>query len=177
MKLGLGLYRQMLTPDNFRFARQAGATHIVAHWVDYFSEGPRLPAAESKGYGWGVTQNQGKLWSVEELTDLRKAVEAEGLTLAAIENLDPSHWHDVLLDGPKKLHQLEDLKTIVRNMGRAGIPILGFHFMPNSVWRTDRMSQGGAGQAAPSSTWPPSIRRLVRAAFGDSWPSPTSDST
>jgi mannonate dehydratase len=34
MHLGLGLYRHMLTPDNFRFARQAGATHIVAHWVD-----------------------------------------------------------------------------------------------------------------------------------------------
>jgi hypothetical protein len=25
MKLGLGLYRPMLTPENFRFARQAGA--------------------------------------------------------------------------------------------------------------------------------------------------------
>ena len=31
MKLGLGLYRNMLTRENFRFARQAGATHIVAH--------------------------------------------------------------------------------------------------------------------------------------------------
>ena len=36
-KLGLGLYRHMLTPENFRFARQAGATHIVPHWVDYFT--------------------------------------------------------------------------------------------------------------------------------------------
>ena len=31
MKLGLGLYRHMLTAENFRFARQAGATDIVAH--------------------------------------------------------------------------------------------------------------------------------------------------
>ena len=38
MKIGLGLYRHMLTPENFRFARQAGATHIVAHWVDYWGE-------------------------------------------------------------------------------------------------------------------------------------------
>ena len=28
MKIGLGLYRESLTPENFRFARQAGATHI-----------------------------------------------------------------------------------------------------------------------------------------------------
>ena len=36
MKLGLGLYRHMLTRENYQFARQAGATHIVAHLVDYF---------------------------------------------------------------------------------------------------------------------------------------------
>ena len=30
MKLGLGLYPHILTDENFRFARQAGATHIVA---------------------------------------------------------------------------------------------------------------------------------------------------
>ena len=31
MKIGLGLYREQLTPENLRFARHAGATHIVAH--------------------------------------------------------------------------------------------------------------------------------------------------
>jgi mannonate dehydratase len=134
MKLGLGLYRHMLTPDNFRFARQLGATDIVAHWVDYFRQGPRIPAAESEGAGWGVTDNRGVLWTVEELTGLRKAVEAEGLRLAAIENLDPSHWYDVLLDGPDKAKQLEDVKTIVRTMGKAGIPILGYNFSIAGVW-------------------------------------------
>ena len=38
MKLGLGLYRQMLKRDNYRFARQAGCTHLVAHLVDYFAD-------------------------------------------------------------------------------------------------------------------------------------------
>jgi len=36
MNLGLGLYRHALTRENFQFARQAGATHIVARLVDYF---------------------------------------------------------------------------------------------------------------------------------------------
>ena len=31
MKLGLGLYRTMLVPESVRYARQIGATHIVAH--------------------------------------------------------------------------------------------------------------------------------------------------
>ena len=134
MKLGLGLYRHMLTPDNFRFARQAGATHIVAHLTDYFAEAPRIPQSESDGPGWGVTQNQAKLWTLEELTDLRNAVEAEGLQLAALENFDPSHWHDVLLDGPKKKEQLENVKTIVRRLGQAGIPVMGYNFSIAGVW-------------------------------------------
>ncbi len=29
MKLGLGLYRELLTPEHLRFARQAGATHML----------------------------------------------------------------------------------------------------------------------------------------------------
>jgi len=124
----------MLTPENFRFAKQAGATHIVAHWVDYFNEGPRIPASQTHGFGWGVSQNQGKLWSVEELMALRQAVEAEGLTLAAIENFDPSHWHDVLLDGPRKAEQIEGLKTIIRNVGAAGIPCIGYNFSVAGVW-------------------------------------------
>ena len=38
MKLGLGLYGGMLNPEHFRFAKQAGATHIVAHVVGYFKK-------------------------------------------------------------------------------------------------------------------------------------------
>ena len=49
MKLGLGLYRHYLTADNFRFARQAGATHIVAHLTDYFRNA-RIPAASAASW-------------------------------------------------------------------------------------------------------------------------------
>ncbi len=94
MKLRLGLYRQMLTPENFRFARQAGATHIVAHLTDYFKDSRSLSTA-SAGDAWGVTTNQNRLWTCEELTDLRRAIEAEGLELAALENFDPTHRYDV----------------------------------------------------------------------------------
>lgn len=62
------------------------------------------------------------------MIDLRKNIEAEGLKLEAIENFDPAHWHDILLAGPKKKAQFENVKTIVRNVGRAGIPILGYNF-------------------------------------------------
>ncbi len=132
MKLGLGLYRHMLTPENFRFAKQAGATHIVAHWVDYWGQ-DRIPSTDGK-QNWGVTSNEGRLWTYEELRDLKAAINAEGLELAAIENLDPSHWYDVLLGGPKRDQQIEGVKTIIRRMGKAGIPTLGYCFTLVGVW-------------------------------------------
>jgi mannonate dehydratase len=53
MKIGLGLYRHMLTRDNFRFAKQAGCTHIVAHLVNYFSN--ELLHGTDEKRNWGVT--------------------------------------------------------------------------------------------------------------------------
>jgi mannonate dehydratase len=136
MKLGLGLYRHMLTPENFRFARQAGASAIVAHLLSYFggNASPKFEAATSDGQGFGVSDNRGKLWTYEMLRDLRLAVEAEGLELAAIENFDPSHWYDIVLDGPQKRQQLEDVKTMIRAAGRAGIPCIGYNFTVAGVW-------------------------------------------
>ncbi len=130
MKLGLGLYRHMLTRDNFRFARQAGATHIVAHLVDYFrgAADARHDQPVGADRGWGPAGDPDRLWTLEELTALRKKINAAGLELAAIENFDPAHWHDVLLDGPRRREQIENLKTIVRRVGQAGIPILGYNF-------------------------------------------------
>src|SRR5262245_61098563 len=131
MNIGLGLYRHLLTRENFQFARQAGATHVVAHLVDYFKGGahnPRNNQPTGSDQGWGRAGDPNQLWSLKDLTELRRAVEDEGLKLEAIENFDPAHWHDVLLDGPKKREQLENLKTIIRNIGRAGIPIFGYNF-------------------------------------------------
>ena len=131
MKLGLGLYRHALTPENFRFARQCGCTHIVAHLVDYFNGGAHSKTDDQPSggkQGWGYAGDPKKLWSLEELQSLVKAAAQEGLKIAAIENFDPAHWFDVLLDGPKRREQMDGLKTIIRRMGQAGIPCMGYNF-------------------------------------------------
>jgi mannonate dehydratase len=131
MKLGLGLYRHMLTPENLAFARQGGATHIVAHLVDYFKGGAHVgPDDQPTGtdWGWGLAGDPGALWSEEELKALVRRVCEAGLVLEAIENFDPAHWHDILLDGPRRAQHVENVKTILRRMGAAGIPVMGYNF-------------------------------------------------
>ena len=148
MKLGLGLYRHMLTPENFRFARQGGCTHVIVHLVDYFhqSRGDRQNQPVGSQAGWGRAGDPNKLWSFEELAALKKEINDHDLELYAIENLDPAHWYDILLDGPKKAQHLENVKTIIRNMGRAGIPVLGYAFtLPGVAGRiSGPFARGGA---------------------------------
>jgi len=132
MNLGLGLYRHMLNEDYYTFAVQAGCTHIVAHLVDYFRGGESNPANNQPTGGrdsaWGVAGDPEALWTLQELRNLKASIESAGLRLEAIENLDPAHWHDILLDGPKRMQHIENVKVIIRRMGEAGIPILGYNF-------------------------------------------------
>lgn len=131
MKLGLGLYRHQLNRVHYDFAKQCGCTHLVIHLVDYFrSSRSNLPGDQPVGddSGWGLAGNSDQLWTYEELSAIRREINDAGLELEAIENFDPAHWHDVLLDGPQKPQQLENLKTIIRNVGRAGIPVFGYNF-------------------------------------------------
>ena len=149
MKLGLGLYRHQLDAAHYRFARQAGCTHLVIHLVDYFRASPvNRPGDQPTGdlRGWGYAGDPDKLWTTEELLAIRRSAEDEGLQIAAIENFDPAHWHDVLLDGPKKAQQLANLATLIRNVGAAGIPCIGYNFSLAGVAGRTRgpYARGGA---------------------------------
>ena len=157
MKLGFGLYSNMLDDANLTFARQAGATHIVAHLTDYFHRRPDAGGVDQPTgtvAGWGFAKERAP-WPLEVLRQLRADVERNGLTLEAIENLSPGFWHDVLLDGPRRAEQLEMVKQFIRDLGRAGIPILGYNFSIAGVAGRERgpWARGGAeavGQEGPS---------------------------
>ena len=76
MKLGLGLYRHMLTAENFRFARQCGCTHLVVHLVDYFNKAASDRANQPVGdrAGWGRAGDPQKLWAYEEMAELKRQI-------------------------------------------------------------------------------------------------------
>lgn len=133
MKLGLGLYRDILTPANVRFAKQAGATHIVAHIPGRFTQEGQKILTAGGDTGFGLSDDD-PIWTSEGLADLKAMVNAEGMELAALENFAPVHWYDVLLDGPRRDQQMEHLKRIIRDLGRLGIPVMGYNFSIAGVW-------------------------------------------
>jgi mannonate dehydratase len=146
MKVGLTLFGDLLSEDGARFARQAGASHVVIHLVRYghgAQPGPYLAG--------GVGPIQGDctdapLWTYEEMADIVAMLARHGLGVAALENFSPNFWSDVLLDGPERARQMENLKRLVRDAGRAGIPVIGYNFSLAGVWgwRRRQLARGGA---------------------------------
>jgi mannonate dehydratase len=123
MRIAIGQFNEM-TEEKLRFAAQLGVGGVQMNT-------PRLPGEQR--------------WEEADLRRLVEQVQAHGLKLEAIENV-PIHFYDKAMLGlPGRDEQIEHYRATIRNMGRAGIPILGYHFMPNSVWRTSRTAPGRGG--------------------------------
>lgn len=131
MKLGLGLYRHMLTDENFQFAQQAGCEAIIAHLANYYED--ILPATDGE-VNYGTVRMEDPIWELDNLIALKEKMATYGLEFYGIENFSPGDWYDVLLDGPKRATQMERLKEIIRNVGKAGIKTFGYNFSIAGVW-------------------------------------------
>ena len=145
MHIGLGLYRRMLKPDNYKFARQLGVEQIVVHLEDYLAEGEgQAKLSRGDAHGWG--QAVDGYWDYETFKTLIDELAENGLKLAAIENFAVKQWSDVLLAGPKRDEQLEQMKQMIRDAGRAGVPCFGYNFSIAGVWGWVRgpFARGGA---------------------------------
>lgn len=146
MKLGLKFGLETLTKENMQFARQMGVTHIVVH-------SPRL------GDDWGhlgrqrhhsaVSTAQDGVLDYFELLRMKKFVDSCDLELCAIENLPGDHMYPIVHALPERDAQIAKVCTSIENMGKVGIPILGYYFSLAGVsghWRAYG-SGGGRGDA------------------------------
>lgn len=114
MRIAIGQANQ-LTPEIIQFAHQTGI-----HDIQFNT--PRLPG-ESR-------------WEYADLRDLRQCCNDAGLRLNAIENVPIKFYVKAMLGLPGRDEQIDNMQQTIRNLGQAGIPIFGYHFMPNGVWRT-----------------------------------------
>ncbi len=123
MRIGLG-QTSVLTDDFLTFARQLGVSSVQVNT-------PQLPG-DSR-------------WEWDDIAALADQARSRGCVLEAIENVPIHFYMDAMMGGPRRDEQIESYRHIVRGVGRAGVPVLGFHWMPNSVWRTRRDSPGRGG--------------------------------
>ena len=124
MRAGFGQF-QVASEEYLLFAQQFGATDVLFNT-------PLIPGDGGK-------------WQLQDLVKLRLRVEQFGLKLTALENVPTSFYDHIMLNGPRRDEQIENMIFTVRNMARAGIPIFGYNWMPSHVWRTPpKQIRGGA---------------------------------
>ena len=146
MKLGIGLYRHMLTPDYFQFARQCGCTHLIIHLANYYSKERGIVTATDEKSNYGASVKDDPIWDLENLLAIKKQASEYGLEIYGIENFSPADWYDVLLAGPERDQQIERCKRMIRNVGKAGIRAFGYNFSIAGVWghQKKKAARGGA---------------------------------
>ncbi|WP_373517816.1 mannonate dehydratase [Pricia sp.] len=85
-------------------------------------------------------------WEFKDLLMLRKRVENADIRLLALENMPFAFYDKLMMGQPGREEQLKHVQETVFNMGRAGIPVLGYGWTPTGVWRssTTYRIRGGA---------------------------------
>lgn len=136
INLGLALV-EAPTDERLRYAKQLGADEVL--FDNYYT---RL--SESPFEDLALTGE--KEWSFKSIMELKSRVKDAGLKLNILENLPYQHYEKVMLGKEGRDDQLTHIKNTIRNLGRAGISTLGYHWMVNGVWYTShhRRIRGGA---------------------------------
>jgi mannonate dehydratase len=147
MRVGLTLSGDNLSEDGAVFAAQLGVKDVVVHFNDY-SAGPEAgPYLRGEAIGPVLKDCRNvEPWDYETMASATAMLARHGLRIAALENFSPAFWSDVLLGGRSRAAQMEGLKRLVRDAGRAGIPVIGYNFSIAGVWgwRRRRAARGGA---------------------------------
>jgi mannonate dehydratase len=124
MKLQPGVKLALQIPadpaqDDLRFVRQLGIQHVII-WVDGSQ-------AHSAHYA-----------------SQREQVEEADLTLYGLGNRDVHNQDAIVLNLPNRDEKIEEYKTHLRNLAKAGIPYTTYAHMANGIWSTEREHSRGA---------------------------------
>ena len=144
--LRTGVRTRTLADERLRFCRQIGATDV---FVDH--RHPRGDVFEDEGSADAetITVDEGVVPSVSELRRARRRVEDAGLRLAGIQSLNYDVYGKIMLGLEGRDAQVATITELIRNVGEADIPILGYQWNPRGVvpMRTESVRVRGGAEA------------------------------
>jgi len=86
----------------------------------------------------------GEAWPLDRILKMKAEIEAAGLTMECIESVNVHE--DIKLGAPSAERYIENYKTSIRNLAKAGVKVICYNFMPIFDWtRTDLAMRMGDG--------------------------------
>ena len=122
MRLAYGQIRSV-DPDTMKNARQLGIDSV------HFNLPFDLKADQK--------------WLYEDLADFKHRCDDYGVRVEGMENMPITFYDKAMLGEEGRDRQIDNVCQSIRNLGRVGIPVLGYHFSPSFVWRTDNFAPLG----------------------------------
>ena len=130
-RIAAGQMRQV-SPGDLRFARQMGVSGVSFNALD-------LDAVANRrilGLKHRLNGSQRDCWDYDDLCRLREFVEGHGLEIESMENVPARMMNHVKAGDAHRQAQIDGYCRTIENLGRAGIPVLGYEFMLLPVVRT-----------------------------------------
>lgn len=81
----------------------------------------------------------GEIWPLEEILELKKSIRREGLELIGIESVNVHE--DIKIGLPSRDKYIENYKKTLINLGKAGINLVCYNFMPIFDWTRTELAR------------------------------------
>jgi len=108
--------------ERIRFLKQIGVEDVFPN-----------PHPDPPEDAVGFTVRQDDVPTVAELTSIRDRFADHGVRFTGVHSLYPHIYDDIMFGREGRDDQIEAIQTLVRNMGEAGIGILGYQWNPAGV--------------------------------------------
>jgi len=133
MRIGLGAFSQV-SDDIITYAKQLGIKDVQPNmYKKPYKNRDQIPLEGDNE------------WALQDLKDFKNTFTAAGLRLSAIECLPYQFYYKIMFGLEGRDAQLTHLKNTIKSIGKAGIPVLAYNWMPVGVWRTSpQEGRGGA---------------------------------
>lgn len=103
--------------------------------IEYIKQIPSMDSIVTAIYDVPV----GEVWSMESIERLKATVEKAGLNFDVIESV-PVH-EDIKLGLPSRDRYIENYKKNIENLGKAGVKVICYNFMPVFDWTRSQLDK------------------------------------